>query len=89
MQDYDNPFDYETVCSNIEASILDRFDMRRGVEYEIMQVPNIVNITYGRDVGYKIEQEIFDRKISGISATNIRKEMRDKSQKNSFTSDDQ
>ena len=37
--------------------------------------PNIVNITYGRDVGYKIEQEVFDEKIHSISATKIRKEM--------------
>ena len=26
-------------------------------QYEIQVVPNIVNITYGRDVGYLIEQE--------------------------------
>jgi hypothetical protein len=40
-----------------------------------MLVPNIVNITYGRDVGYKIEQEVFDDNIHAISATNIRKQM--------------
>lgn len=44
-------------------------------QYEILLVPNIVNITYGRDVGYKIEQEIFDDAIHSISATKIRKEM--------------
>lgn len=44
-------------------------------QYEIMLVPNIVNITYGRDVGYKIEQEVFDDNIHSISATKIRKEM--------------
>lgn len=44
-------------------------------QYEIMLVPNIVNITYGRDVGYKIEQEVFDEQIHSISATKIRKEM--------------
>ena len=37
-------------------------------------VPNIVNITYGRDVGYKIEQEHFDSSIEEISATKIREE---------------
>jgi hypothetical protein len=42
-------------------------------QYEIQVVPNITNITYGRDVGYKIEQETFDDKIHAISATNIRK----------------
>lgn len=44
-------------------------------QYEIILVPNIVNITYGRDVGYKIEQEVFDDTIHSISATKIRKEM--------------
>jgi hypothetical protein len=43
--------------------------------YEIQVVPNIVNITYGRDVGYKIEQEIFDKETHSISATDIRKAM--------------
>jgi adenylylsulfate kinase len=44
-------------------------------QYEILLVPNIVNITYGRDVGYKIEQETFDETIHSISATKIRQEM--------------
>ena len=44
-------------------------------QYEIIVVPNIVNITYGRDVGYKIEQEVFDNAIHDISATKIRKNM--------------
>ena len=41
-------------------------------DYEILNVPNIVNITYGRDVGYKIEQESFSKEIEDISATKIR-----------------
>ena len=35
-------------------------------------MPNVLNITYGRDVGYKIEQESFDKDIENISATKIR-----------------
>ena len=50
----------------------------RGKEYEIMLVPNIVNITYGRGVGYVFEEESFDESITEISATKIRKDMRDK-----------
>ena len=46
-----------------------------GVDYEIMDVPNIVNITYGRDVGYKIEQESFGQDIESISGTEIRNKM--------------
>ena len=41
-------------------------------DYIIMTVPNIVNITYGRDVGYKIEQETLPSDIESISATKIR-----------------
>ena len=46
-----------------------------GADYIIMDVPNIVNITYGRDVGYKIEQEHFDQDIEDISATKIRQKL--------------
>jgi hypothetical protein len=49
---------------------------KRGIEYEIMLVPNIVNITYGRGVGYKFEEEIFDESVSAISATKIREQLR-------------
>ena len=72
----DNPFNWETVCKNIQNSLLDE-GFERGVHYEIMLVPNIVNITYGRGVGYAIEEEIFDDTIESISATQIRRKMRD------------
>jgi len=72
----DNPFNWETVCKNIQDSLLDE-GFERGVHYEIMLVPNIVNITYGRGVGYAIEEEIFDDTIESISATQIRRKMRD------------
>ena len=73
---HDNPFNWDTVCLNIEESLL-KDGFKRGVEYEIMLVPNIVNISYGRGVGYVIEEEIFDKSISEISATKIRKKMRE------------
>ena len=41
-----------------------------------MLVPNIVNITYGRGVGYVFEEEIFEKEITEISATKIRKKLR-------------
>ena len=41
-----------------------------------MLVPNIVNITYGRGVGYKFEEESFSEDITSISATKIRKKLR-------------
>ena len=72
----DNPFDWDTVCTNIEKCLL-KDGFNKGVEYEIMLVPNIVNITYGRGVGYVFEEEVFDSSITDISATKIRKQMRE------------
>ena len=72
----DNPFDWDAVCKNIEDE-LSKKGYKRGVEYQIMLVPNIVNITYGRGVGYKFEEEVFDENTHKISATNIRKKLRD------------
>lgn len=66
-----NPFDFKQVASRIKRDL----DPLYQGQFEIMLVPNIVNITYGRDVGYKIEQETFDESVTSISATNIRKEM--------------
>ena len=72
----DNTFDWDTVCSNIEEGLL-KDGFRKGVEYEIMLVPNVVNITYGRGVGYVFEEEVFDNSVTEISATKIRKKMRE------------
>ena len=40
-------------------------------------MPNIVNISYGRGVGYSIEEEVFEDEITNISATKIREKLRD------------
>jgi hypothetical protein len=66
-----NPFAIEQVKSFIRRDL----DLLYQGQYEIQIVPNIVNITYGRDVGYKIQQEIFDDATHAISATNIRKSL--------------
>lgn len=66
-----NPFQLEQVKQFIKKDL----DPLYQGQYTIIVVPNIVNITYGRDVGYKIEQEIFDDKVHSISATKIRKQM--------------
>ena len=72
----DNPFNWDEVCHNIEAGLL-KDGFKRGQEYEIMLVPNIVNITYGRGVGYTFEEEVFDTSVTEISATKIRQKLRD------------
>jgi hypothetical protein len=41
----------------------------------VLRLPNITNIVYGRDVGYKIEQVKLGEDIESISATQKRKEM--------------
>ena len=66
-----NPFAIEQVKGYIRRDL----DPVYQGQYEIQVVPNIVNITYGRDVGYKIEQETFNDATHSISATKIRKEM--------------
>ncbi len=66
-----NPFAIQQVKNFIRRDL----DPHYQGQYEIIAVPNIVNITYGRDVGYKIEQEVFDDNIHSISATKIRKTM--------------
>lgn len=63
-----NPFSIEQVIQNID---LDLAPLYRGA-YQIIPVPNIINITYGRDVGYTIEQETLPAEIEQISATQIR-----------------
>ena len=72
----DNPFNWDEVCKNIEAELL-KDGFKRGQEYEIMLVPNIVNITYGRGVGYSFEEEVFDSSVTEISATKIRQKLRE------------
>ena len=55
----DNPFDYEDICKEIENNLI-KEGFSRGEHYEIMLVPNVVNISYGRGVGYIFEEEHFD-----------------------------
>ena len=74
----DNPFDFDTVKKNIEEKLNPEFEGR----FKIMLVPNIVNITYGRGVGYAFDEEVFDDATHAISATKIRKKLRDEGKLN-------
>ena len=42
----------------------------------MIKVPNITDISYGRGVGYTFTEHDLGAEIHKISATNIRKEMR-------------
>jgi len=68
--DEKNPFNLDEVEANIRTGM-------KGYEgrYTIIRVPNITNIFYGRDVGYKIEQIDLDKTLQDISATKIRNEI--------------
>ena len=72
----DNPFSFNEISDDIEKKLFDS-GFKINEDYIIQFVPNITNITYGRGVGYKIEQESFDSSIESISATQIRKKLRE------------
>lgn len=61
-----DPLHFQQVKENILKDIPDAF---------VIKMPNITNIVYGRDVGYKIEQVDLGAEIHAISATQKRKEL--------------
>lgn len=65
-----NPLTYEQVKDKIETDL--------GGDYEhtveIMMVPDIAGVYYGRDVGYNVERIHLTPDIESIRATSIRKE---------------
>ena len=71
----DNPFDLETVKDNIKAG-LGEAGFTYEDEYIIMLVPNIVDISYGRGVGYTFTEHDLGKEVHDISATKIREKLR-------------
>ena len=72
----DNPFDFEKVSEDIAGKLFNRGYII-GEEFEVILVPNIVDISYGRGVGYTFTEHDLGETIHNISATKIRKEMRE------------
>ena len=66
-----NPFAIDQVKNAIKRDL----DMVYQGQYEILVVPNITHIGYGRGVGYTIAEEKFDESITNISGTEIRKSL--------------
>ncbi len=64
-----DPLTYEEVERYIYSNSKER------VGTLILRLPNITNIVYGRDVGYKIEHVDLPPEIQAISATQKRKEL--------------
>ena len=73
----DNPFQFEEVKEKIIEG-LSKHGYEEGKEYVVIKVPNIVDISYGRGVGYSFTEHDLGEEIHAISATKIRKEMRKK-----------
>jgi hypothetical protein len=71
----DNPFDFLTVKENIIRGLA-KEDFTYNEDYIIMEVPNIVDISYGRGVGYTFTQHDLGEEIHNISATQIREQLR-------------
>ena len=72
----DNPFDINQVSSRISIE-LNKEGFTSGVDYIIIQVPNIVDISYGRGVGYTFTEHDLGKEVHNISATKIRAQMRE------------
>ena len=66
-----NPFKFKEIKKRIEEKLKDYIG-----KFEVLQVANITNICYGRDVGYKIEEIILPKEIQKISATEIRNKLK-------------
>ena len=72
----DNPFVEVQVVENIERA-LEKEGYWNGYQYMILCVPNIVDISYGRGVGYTFTEHDLGEDIHNISATKIRAKMRE------------
>ncbi len=71
----DNPFQFEEVKEKIIEG-LSRHGYQEGKEYIVIKVPNIIDVSYGRGVGYSFTEHDLGKQIHEISATKIRKNLR-------------
>ena len=70
--DDSNPFDFYFVKEKIEEALIPEYEGK----FVVQLVPNITNISYGRGVGYAIEEIVLPDEIQKISATGIRAKMK-------------
>ena len=71
-----NPFDPLTVTNNIKKG-LSQEGYSFNKEYTIVVMPNIVDISYGRGVGYTFTEHDLGKEIHSISATKIRQSLKE------------
>ena len=68
------PWTPQEVLVNLSNELEDLIQEGR---IKIIIIPDIESINYGRGVGYVFEEETFEDSINDISATKIRKKMRE------------
>tara|TARA_Y100000768_G_scaffold384357_1_gene368233 strand:+ start:599 stop:1534 length:936 start_codon:yes stop_codon:yes gene_type:complete len=69
--DKKNPFSFDEVKKFIDDDLSENYS---GL-YDVIELPNITNVIYGRDVGYKVEKISLGDDIEKISATEVRRSM--------------
>ena len=69
--DGSNPFSFDEVKKFIDDDLGEEYNGK----YSVVELPNITNVIYGRDVGYNVEKISFEKEIENISATKVRKSM--------------
>jgi cytidyltransferase-like protein len=68
--DVKNPLPFYAVKARIQSAL-----WRYRGRILVIEVPNITNVFYGRDVGYNVERLVLDEETERICASNIRKEL--------------
>lgn len=69
--DEKNPFDFFEVEERIKKA-LKKYENK----FCVIQIPNVVDVVYGRDVGWTVSKIDLPPEVEAISATKIREEMK-------------
>lgn len=67
------PWEAEEIKENLEARF---YEERLNGRIEIIIIPDIESVNYGRGVGYEIIEHVPPQQVKEISATKIREQMR-------------
>ena len=68
-----NPFTTDEVIANLQAEYAD--EVASGV-VKVIAIPDISSVNYGRGVGYEINEFVPPKDVSSISATDIRRSLK-------------
>ena len=68
-----NPFSTEEVISNVEKEYKSEVDSGM---VKVISIPYIESVNYGRGVGYEINEFVPPKNIGDISATELRKNLK-------------